>query len=198
MGFWGSFVVRRGAAPLSELLPGIKELRDTDPADDIVRGPWRISRLWASSGDLPDTFLTDLRDATAAPVLAADILDSDAAYVHAVGLRTPFWDTWLEIDGAVAHLVLPPSPFDDDGNFLGDDWVDPEYEAEAAEAKQKMLAETFTGTAAAEAAVAWADEAGLNPSPATEVAAALAREETFAESRFFALLGTLGLDTASG
>ncbi|MGA5305766.1 hypothetical protein ACPCHT_38135 [Nucisporomicrobium flavum] len=45
------------------------------------------------------------------------------------------------------------------------------------------------------AAVAWAEEAGLSPSPVAQVEAALARERDFVESQFFALLGTLGLET---
>jgi hypothetical protein len=115
--------------------------------------------------------------------------------VHAVGVRTPFWDTWLEIDGAIGHVLVPPSPFDEDDNYLGDDWVDPEYEQEAAATKERMLAETFTGAAAASAAIAWAVEAGLTPAPAAEVEAALAEEEQFVEEQFFTVLNLLGLRT---
>jgi len=195
MGFWGSFVVHRGEALLWELLPDVRELRDADLMYDRVGGEWQVSRVWASSGDLPENFLTDLRDGTGAPVLAADILDSDAAYVHAIGVRTPFWDTWLEIDGAIGHVLPPPAPFDDDDNFLGDDWVDPEYEREAAATKERMLAETLTAAAAASAALAWAAEAGLTPAPAAEIETALAEEEQFVEDQFFTVLNRLGIRT---
>ena len=195
MGFWGSFVVHRGAAPLGDLLPEVAAVRDAEVLYDGVAGAWQITRMWASSGDLPETFLTQLRDATGAPVLAADILDSDAAYVHALGARTPFWDTWLEIDGAIGHVLTPPAPFDEDDNYLGDDWVDPEYEREAAATKERMLAETLTGAAAASAAVAWAAEAGLMPATVAEVEAALGEEETFVEDQFFTLINRLGITT---
>ncbi|HEX8628675.1 MAG TPA: hypothetical protein VF755_10945 [Catenuloplanes sp.] len=195
MGFWGSFVVHRGEALVWDLLPEVPALHDGDLEYDQISGGWQVTRIWLSSGDLPDTFLTDLRDATGAPVLAANILDSSTAYVHAVGVRTPFWDTWLNIDSAVGHSVLPASPFDEDGNYLGDDWEDPHYEAEAAAAKQKMLAETLSGTAAATAAVAWARDAGLSAAPVAAVQAALATTETFVEEQFFAVLNRLGVDT---
>ncbi|GGN49123.1 hypothetical protein FHR83_008717 [Actinoplanes campanulatus] len=195
MGFWGSFVIHRGEPLVWELLPEVPELHDGDLEYDQVSGGWQVTRIWASSGDLPDTFLTDLRDATGAPVLAADILDSSAAYVHAVGVRTPFWDTWLDIDGAVAYTALPSSPFDEDGNYLGADWVDPEYEAEAAATRQRMLAETLSGTAAADAAVAWAREAGLEPAPVADVEAALTTTGTFVEGQLFVVLNRLGVDT---
>ncbi|GGN87430.1 hypothetical protein GCM10010112_70070 [Actinoplanes lobatus] len=195
MGFWGSYVIHRGEALVWDLLPEVPELRDGDLEYDQVSGGWQVTRIWASSGDLPDTFLTDLRDATGAPVLAADILDSSAAYVHAVGVGTPFWDTWLDIDAAVAYSALPSSPFDEDGNHLGDDWVDPKYEAEAAATRQRMLAETLSGAAAAAAAVAWAREAGLSPAPVAAVEAVLATTGTFVEDQFFTVLNRLGVDT---
>jgi hypothetical protein len=195
MGFWGSYVVHRDEELLWQLLPEVPELRDGELQYDQVSGGWQITRIRASSSDLPETFLTDLRDATGAPVLTADIMDSSAAYVHAVGVRTPFWDTWLKIESAVAYSVLPESPFDDDGNYLGADWVDPEYEAKAADVKQQMLTETLSGPTAAAAAVAWAQEARLSPAPVTEITVALAATETFVEDQFFTVLNRLGIDT---
>ncbi|MDI6105935.1 hypothetical protein QLQ12_45935 [Actinoplanes sp. NEAU-A12] len=176
------------------MLPEVSELQDSDPECSQLSGGWQLTRIWASASDLPDTFLTDLRDATGAPVLAADILDSSAAYVDAVGVGTPFWDTWLNIDSAVGYTAPGPSPFDEDGNYLGDGWVDPEYEAEATAIKERMLAETLSGTAAATAAVAWALEAGLSPAPVAEVEAALTATEVFVEDQFFAVLNRLGID----
>ncbi|GIE76706.1 hypothetical protein Aph02nite_26560 [Actinoplanes philippinensis] len=198
MGFWGSIVVHRGRALARELLPEIPELRDAELEHDQVSGGWQVTRIRATIDDLPDTFLTGLRDATKAPVLAASVLDSSAAYLAAVGVETPFWDTWLNIDSAVGYTVLPSSPFDEDGNYLGAGWVDPEYEAEVAATRQSMLNETLHGTPAASAAVAWAREAGLDPAPIPEVEAALATTETFVEEQLFALIGLLGIDTRSG
>ncbi|BCJ55857.1 hypothetical protein Asp14428_73320 [Actinoplanes sp. NBRC 14428] len=182
--------MHRGEALLWELMPDEPGFRHAELVHDAG---WQVTRVGVSSGDLPDTFLTDLRDLTGAPVLAADILDSDAAYVHAVGIDTPFWDTWLEPDGAISHFVLAAAPFDDDDNYLGDDWVDPEWEGRAAEAKRKLLEETLTGAAAASAATAWAVEAGLTPDPIAAVVATLADVRTFAEEQFFALLDRLGI-----
>ncbi|MEU8665028.1 hypothetical protein, partial [Actinoplanes philippinensis] len=115
----------------------------------------------------------------------------------AVGVETPFWDTWLNIDSAVGYTVLPPSPFDEDGNYLGAGWVDPEYEAEVAATRQSMLSETLHGTAAASAAVAWAREAGLGPAPVAEVEAALGTTGIFVEEQLFTLFDLLGIDTRS-
>ncbi|SNT12092.1 hypothetical protein [Actinoplanes regularis] len=127
-------------------------------------------------------------------MLAADVIDSSAAYVDAIGVRTPLWATWLNIDSAVGYTVLASSPFDEGGNYLGDDWVDPEYEAEAAAAKKRMLAETLSGTAAATAAVAWAREGGLSPAPVAEVETALTTTEVFVGDQFFEVLNRLGIN----
>ncbi|MEU8660304.1 hypothetical protein, partial [Actinoplanes philippinensis] len=79
MGFWGSIVVHRGQALARELLPEIPELRDAELEHDQVSGGWQVTRIQATIDNLPDTFLSGLRDATKAPVLAASVLDSSAA-----------------------------------------------------------------------------------------------------------------------
>ena len=196
MGFWGTYVVHRGEASLRDLLPDVPQLADDDAVNgERAAGGWQVAQVWVPDLDLPGTLITDLRDATGAPVLAADILDSSTAYVHAVGVRTPFWDTWLNIDSAVGYTVLPQSPFDEDGNYLGDDWENPEYPALAAATRQDMLARTLSGAAAAAAAVTWAQEAGLDPAPAPEVEATLAATEVFFEEQLYVLFQRLGLDT---
>jgi hypothetical protein len=192
MGFWGTFVVHRHERPLAELLPEVAALTDAEPCAGFS-GEWQVTRLFAGSGDLPTGFLTDLRDVTRAPVLAADVLDSDAALVRAVGRRTPSWEAWLQLDRAIGHLALPPAPFDENGNHLGDDWTDPAYEREAEELQERVLGETLHGSAAAAAAVAWAREAGVHPGTVQDVAAAFDSHDTFVEDVFFDLLGRLGI-----
>lgn len=195
MGFWGSFVVHRGEQLLADLMPGVETFGEAELCYDGVAGGWQVTRVFARDHPLPNGLLTDLRAATGAPVLAAYILDSDAAFVNALGQHTPGWQAWLNLDGALGHLAPPPAPFDEDGNYLGDDWRDPDHEREVAVVREQMLADTPGGSAAAAAAVAWAAEAGLEPGSPEDVTALLAGEDVFVEDLFFALLNRLGLDT---
>lgn len=197
MGFWGSFVVHRGEQLLADLMPGVEAFGEAALCYDGVAGGWQVTRVFARDHPIPTGLLTDLRTATEAPVLAAYILDSDAAFVDALGQLTPGWQAWLGLDGALAHLVPSPPPFDEDGNYLGDDWSDPDHEREVAAIRERTLAETPGGSAAAAAAVAWAAEAGLEPGTPEEIAALLDGKEVFVEDLFFALLNRLGLDTVA-
>jgi hypothetical protein len=104
---------------------------------------------------------------------------------------------WLNIDSAVAYTALPSSPYDEDGNYLGERWVDPDYEEKKAATKAEMLAATLSGSVAAAAAVAWAREAGLKPVEAAEVESALTVTGTFVEDQLFTLLNRLGIDDKS-
>jgi len=193
MGFWGTFVVHRGDRALGELLPHVAEFGEAELCAGGAPGGWQVTRVFCSLNELTEGFLTGLRDLTAAPVLAADVLDSDAAFVTALGVHTEPWQTWLNLDAAMGYLRAPPSPFDENDNYLGDDWVDPEYEREIAALKGQILAESPGGEVAAARAVAWALDGGLTPGPAGEVLAALVTDEGFVEDQFFTFIGRLGL-----
>jgi hypothetical protein len=194
VGFWGTFVMHRGEQLLWELLPEISELGDAELLHDGVGG-WQVTRVYASLDSLPVDFLAKVRERTTAPVLAADVLDSDAAFVTALGRQTPGWQGWLQLDRALGHLVPPPSPFDEDGNHLGDDRRSPDHEREVAAVKARILGETPGGLAAATAAVQWATEAGLQPGSRNEVREALTSEALLVEDVFFDLLNRLGFAT---
>lgn len=56
MGFWGSYVVHRGEALVWDLLPEVPDLRDGDLEYDQVSGGSQVTRIGASSGDLPAGF----------------------------------------------------------------------------------------------------------------------------------------------
>ena len=193
MGFWGTFVVHHGERALGELLPHIAEFGEAELCAGGAPGGWQVTRVFCSLDELTEGFLAGLRDLTAAPVLAADVLDSDAAFVTALGVQTGPWQTWLNLDAAMGYLVTPPAPFDENDNYLGDDWVDPEYEREIAALKERILAESPGGEVAAARAIAWALDGGLDPGAADEVVAALGSDEGFVEDQFFALIGRLGL-----
>jgi hypothetical protein len=172
MGFRGTFVIHRGEQPLREWLPG-------DIGDDGGRDHegWRVTRVDAGLEDLPAGFLTGLRDRTGAPVLAADVLDSSAALVEGVGVRTPAWRVWLKPDSAMGYLMPPvTSP-------------DPDLEGEVTAARARLVA----GAVAAPAAIAWASEAGWEPGSPDRVVAALEDDDVFVEDVFFELLEVLGL-----
>src|SRR5215470_5887907 len=143
MGFRGTFAVHRGQSLLEELLPGI----DSILCFDGVSGDWQVTRVFEPRAD----FLAALRDATGAPVLAAEVIDSDAALVRGLGWRSDF-RVWLHPARAKA--------FADDVSVVDD----------------------------GDAAVAWAEEAGLLPGETVELTRLLAGEEGPVEARFFALL----------
>ncbi|HEX5542617.1 MAG TPA: hypothetical protein VFX60_13840 [Micromonospora sp.] len=188
-------MVHRDERLLVELLPDVPAFGEGQLCYDGLASGWQVTRVFANFSDLPTYFLADLREATAAPVLAAEVLDSDAAFVTGLGLRTPPWGAWLQLEGALGHLVPPPAPFDEDGNCLGDDWTDPDYEREVATIREEILAETPGGAVAAQAALAWAREAGLEPRSLEELTAAFNRTGGFVEDVFFALLDRIGFNT---
>jgi hypothetical protein len=130
--------------------------------------------------------LPRLRDATGAPVLAAEVFDSDGAFVHGLGARTEC-KAWLQLEGALGYLL---TPYTIDGD-------DSEYVRENDELRSRLLLETPGGAVAAEAAIEWAHEAGLTPAGLAEVTDALDGGSVFVEDQFIQLLTTLGLDTAS-
>jgi hypothetical protein len=193
MGFWGTFVVYRGSEPLPALLPSVMAARDADRLDDPCAPQWQIWRVWNSSGQLPDDTLEILGAATGAPVLAGQVMDSDAVHVFGLGDRSGRWTAWLQIDGAIGHLEPAPAPFDEDDNYLGDDWTDPEYELEAAALRERLLVEAPGGQAGARRALEWAAEAGLTSQSAEAVPIVLDDGEVFAEDLFFRLLTALGV-----
>lgn len=193
MGFWGTFVVHRDPRPLAEVFPELATLaaagRDTDP----TAAGWSVTRTFDADGELPEDFVTRLRDTTQAPAMTARVLDSSAAYVCAAGIDTPPWQVWLHLEGALGYLLDPPAPFDDAGNYLGPDWVDPQYEAACAALRQRLRAEAPGGAEGAAAAVAWARDAGLSPSGAEEVGSVVEGRGPFAEDLFLDLLERLGV-----
>ncbi len=181
MGFWGTFVVHKGEPLLSELLPEVEAFRHAELEFDRVSGDWQVTRVFAPLEQLPTDLLARLRDATGAPVLAAEVMDSDGAFVRGLGKRTE-WKVWLQLDGAMGYLLTPH-----DGDT---------YEAEVADLRERILAETPGGAAAAAAAIEWAREASLEPAGLDEVTRVIDGHEVFVEDLFIALLNRLGLATA--
>jgi hypothetical protein len=119
-----------------------------------------------------------------APVLTGRVLASSAVHVVAAGVSTLSWQVWLQLDSALAYLLVPPAPFDEDGNFLGEDWRDPAYEAEVEQTRREMLAEAPGGVLGARSAIAWARDGGLVPDTIEAVAGILDGRQTFAEDQF--------------
>jgi hypothetical protein len=193
VGFWGTFVVHRGPRSLAQLFADLKPLSDAEESGGAVDG-WAVTRAFDSDGELPEDFVTRLRDATAAPALTVRILDSSAGYVCAAGVTTPSWQAWLCLGAACGYLSTGPSPFDDEGNYLGPDWVDPEHEAANAALKERLLSEAPGGMQGAASAVAWAREAGLTPGSIEAIAAVLDRDDARGDAacaEFLELLGVL-------
>ncbi len=186
MGFWGTIVVHRGEPLLAELLPEVEELNEAELDYDRVNGAWQVSRVHLGLRDLPADLLPRLRDVTGAPILAAEVFDSDGAFVHGLGMRAEC-KAWLQLEGALGYLL---TPYTIDGD-------DSEYERENDELRARILAETPGGAVAAAAAIEWAHEAGLTPAGPDEVTEAFDGGSVFVEEQFIKLLNSLGLDTAA-
>jgi hypothetical protein len=186
MGFWGTLVVHRGEPLLAELLPDIEEVHEAELDYDRVNGDWQVSRVHVGLQDLPADVLPRLRDATGAPVLAAEVFASDGAFVHGLGARVEC-RAWLQLDGALGYLL---TPYTIDGD-------DSEYVRENDELRARILAETPGGAVAAAAAIEWAHEAGLTPAGLDEVTALFDGGSVFVEEHFIKLINSLGLDTAT-
>jgi hypothetical protein len=193
MGFWGTFVVHRDRRLLEELLPDVAAFGEAELCYDGVSGGWQVTRVFAPFDDLPAGFLEALADLTGAPVLAAGVMDSDAALVSGLGRDTPGWKAWLQLDRAMAFLVPARARWAEDGRYLGDGWEDPDQDRQAAAAKERILAEAPGGPAAAAAAMAWAGEADLEPATVEEVTEAFNGNEVFVEDLFFTLINRLGI-----
>jgi hypothetical protein len=191
VGFWGTFAVVRAeldVARMTALTAGrhaleLEKHRPWQPG-------WQVWRVW---GDSTDDLAPKLAAATGAPALAASVMDSSSAHCIGFGPQTGPWEAWLDLESALAYIVTPPSPWDDDGNYLDDAAEDPTYLAKVDSARRELLAAAPGGLAGASQAVAWAREANLAPAPADRIADLLGAEDTFAESLFFNLLELLGV-----
>ncbi|SCE77420.1 hypothetical protein GA0074695_1002 [Micromonospora viridifaciens] len=193
MGFWGTLVICRGAVALAEL-PVIRALgREAEPWAGPWRPGWRGWRIWGST---PEGLPGELATAGLAPLLTAQVLDSDAALVTGIDPAGGSWAGWLRLEAALGHLVPPPAPFDDEGNWIDVDIEDPAafpaYHEELAETRARLLAAAPGGRATAEGAVAWAAGSGL-PAPSVDaVLAVLASERVFVEEQVWELVRLLG------
>jgi hypothetical protein len=122
---------------------------------------------------------------------------SSSAHVVGIGPETGRWEVRLELESALAYIVTPPSPWDDDGNYHDDAAEDPAYLAEVDRARRELLAAAPGGLTGAGQAVAWAREANLAPAPADRIADLLGAEDIFAENLVFSLLELLGVADSS-
>ncbi|SDM32563.1 hypothetical protein SAMN04489726_1024 [Allokutzneria albata] len=195
MGFWGTLVVCQSPKPVAELMPAGKRADVESMDDSRWPDPWRGWRVWDG---LPDGACDSL--AETGSVLTAEIYDSDGARFTAVSHPSGRWMTYLNFERVLSHLVLPPAPFDADGDELTGSALDEQnaaYQSEVAQVRQRLLATVPMGLAAAERASAWAYESGLTPASVDELHLVLDGTELFVEELFYRLLGRLGMPLAS-
>jgi hypothetical protein len=204
VGFWGNFVVSRSTASPRDLVDGLEDIlveRCTEGWLDSLPAPWAVWRVWATSIQLAERTWRDLEVASKGPVIACEVFDSDGARLDMFSDPSGHWTTYLEVKGVVSHQLLPPAPFDVDGNWLDDASImkmNAEYEREFEAECARLRAAVPTGLAAAERALSWALDAGLAaPCPASELAARFEHEGLFVEDSFCELLACLGLRQGS-
>ncbi|MFB9909631.1 hypothetical protein [Allokutzneria oryzae] len=180
---------------MAELISAGKRA-DVESIDDSRwPDPWRGWRVWDG---LPDGTCDAL--AETGSVLNAEIYDSDGARLTAVSHPSGRWMTYLNFERVLSHLVLPPAPFDADGNELTGNALDEQnaaYRSEVAQVRQRLLATVPMGLAAAQRASAWAYESGLTPAAVDELQLVFDGTEPFAEELFYRLLDRLGMPQAS-
>lgn len=193
VGFKGAYVVYRGDQPLTQLVGREPDFLDAESCEGPWYSDWQVWRVSGWPEDLPAGLLPRLRNAAEAPVLAGEFWDDSAVHVKGLGLRTPPWQVWLKIHGVLGYMLTPPAPFDDDDNFLGEDWTDPEYEREVEQLRRRLLAEAPGGLEGAHKAVNWATEAGLQTLSLAEIAETIDRDEGFSKDIFDELLARLGV-----
>lgn len=175
MGYWGYFVVGRGARPLAELdaLAGAADMALRQSAPD----GWQVWEFPGGDGDVGN--MNDLAGQTGAPALFGYVMDSDCVVVEAAAPESGAWTTCLARSAMAGYLGA-----ERDGLTLEDYFLEPRD--------------------AAERAVAWAAEAGRTAS-AVELAEVLAAEPAagaaaggddsgpVAEKLFFRFLDRLGV-----
>lgn len=193
MGFKGAYVVYRGDQPLTQLVGREPDLLDAESCEGPWYSDWQVWRVFGWPEDLPADLLPRLRNAAKAPVLAGEFWDDSAVHVKGLGLLTPPWQVWLKIDDVPGYMLTPPAPFDEDDNFLGEDWNDPEYEREVEQLRRRLLAAAPGGLEGAHKAVNWATEAGLQTLSLAEIAETIDRDEGFSRDIFDELLVRLGV-----
>lgn len=201
MGFWGTYILARADAPLTEL-PSLRRSaarvswhwhgRDGWQAIQVDRGPdgWDspdVARAW-------DGLLRGLTEQAGNPVLAAVIQHSEGAQLLGHSPVTGRWGGWLLADHVAWRCLPPDKPaqyWDEHGNRHTED--DTVYKLRQRKALDRLYATAGPpGSQAAPSVVAWAREAGLDPDPAA-VAAILDITGTYAEDALFKFLAALGL-----
>jgi hypothetical protein len=193
MGFKGIYFVYRSLHPFAQLVGSELGYFDPEVCAGRWHGDWQVWKLFGWPEDFPPDLLLRLRDASGAPVLAGEVWDDSAIQVKGLGLLTPPWQVWLKVRGVLGYMLTPPSPFDEHGNFLGENWSDPEYQREVEQLRRRLLATAPGGPKGAHNAVRWSNEAGLTAASPPEIAEIIDREEGFSQDIFAELLAGLGV-----
>ncbi|GAA4991295.1 hypothetical protein GCM10023205_74080 [Yinghuangia aomiensis] len=139
----------------------------------IAGGGWQIVDV---SGAHPGAsgLLAPLVAETGAPVLVAHLVDSDTAYLEALGPESGAWEGWIEAYFAPEYAA----------DRLVGDALNELADRLAAELPER-----------AKRAVAWAVEAGWAPDY-DQVLAAMRAKETFAEDQLMNVLNAMGMPAA--
>ncbi|GAA3574860.1 hypothetical protein [Streptomyces osmaniensis] len=164
MGYWGYFVVGRGARPLAELdaLAGAEGMALHAEAPD----GWQVWEYPSGDGEVGN--MNDLARETGAPALFGYVMDSASVVVEAAAPESGAWTTCIARAAMAGYIGAS-----DEGLTLEDYFLEPGD--------------------AAERAVAWAAEAGHDVNAESVVDVLTAEADPLAENLFFRLLDRLGV-----
>lgn len=191
MGYWGDFVVARSERPATELAPFATKPGCSDGDTDCFLerderpGGWQILRLCHYlPGDDYDWWLSELVNASGAPVMIATVADSGTAMLQGQAPSGANWTTFLDPENADNEGML---------GYLAD--PEGEFEDEPEEAALQRVLDAAPESA--EQIASWAAEAGLDADVDAVRGLLLAKAEPLVEDIFYELLDAAGLPESS-
>lgn len=194
MGFWGTLAFVRSPRP-AETLDALSSWAALGMASWQHGDGWQCVQF-RHDHDLDwRTVLIEVARETARPVLGAFILDSDGACVLGADPVNGAWSAVLEIEGVLAHLVVPEIEWVDGAETPRTLDDDPDYLREREHVRGALTAMCGPADDAARRATLWAAEAGYS-ADAESVHRALTATGGFVEEVFMELVSALGLPDA--
>ncbi|MEU9019008.1 hypothetical protein [Actinomadura sp. NPDC048394] len=195
MGFWGTLAFLQASRP-AETLGAL------GPWAELGMDSWHCGDGWQGvqfrhddSLDWRSVLIEVMRE-TARPVVGAFVFDSDGACVLGAAPTSGNWQAVLEIEGVLAHLVLPEIEWVDGEEIPRTFEDDPDYLQEREDVRSTFTAMCGPVEDIARRATRWSAEAGYR-AEAELITQALETTGGFVEEVFMKLVRALGLPDAA-